>query len=221
MVKVSIIITCYNLEKYVGRAIRSCISQSFPPGDFEIIVIDDFSKDNSKRVIEENTRLNSNVKTIFLEENVGVSEASNIGIRAANGMYVIRIDGDDFINEFMIRFLSMVLDWNSEISFVYGDLFRVDENGVKIERIEMDIESNLLNHGAGIMFRKSTLEEVGLYNPELRNCEDFDLLVRIMKNNAGYHVKIPFYRYTKHENNMTNDIEDRKLWMERVLNNNG
>jgi len=79
---------------------------------------------------------------------------------------------------------------------------------------------NLFNHGAGILFRKSHLETVGLYDRELKNCEDYDLLIRYFKNFDGYHLKLPLYRYTLHDNNMTKDKKSRKAWETKILKKN-
>ena len=96
MVKVSVIITCYNLEKYISRAINSCLNQTMSQNDYEIIVIDDHSSDSSWDVV---TGFGSMVKSIRHDKNLGVSTASNTGIRAASGKYIVRVDGDDFVNK--------------------------------------------------------------------------------------------------------------------------
>jgi glycosyltransferase involved in cell wall biosynthesis len=158
----------------------------------------------------------SNIKLITLKDNFGVSYASNMGIRAAMAPYVIRVDADDYINENTLLFFSEILDWNPDISFVYGDIFSVDNYGNKIERIRLNELDNLYNHGAGIMFRKSCLEAVGLYDVALKNCEDFDLIKRLFKNFDGYYLKLPLYRYRKHENNMTNNKKERDKWKKIV-----
>ena len=87
-IKVSVIVTCFNLEQYISRAIRSCLNQTMPDDAYEVIVVDDASSDSSRMAIQSfGSQL---IKPIFLDENVGVAGASNIGIRAANGKYIIR-----------------------------------------------------------------------------------------------------------------------------------
>ena len=216
--KVSVIITNYNLENYIGTCIRSCLNQTLPKEEYEIIIVDDNSTDNSKNVINSYQTLNKNIKLIELEQNYGVSYASNIGIRNAIAPYIIRVDADDYINENMLFFFSEILIWNPDISFVYGDIFKVNDNGEHLDRIKLNIIDNLYNHGAGIMFRKSCLEAVGLYDENIKNCEDFDLIKRIFKNFDGYYLRVPFYRYRRHENNMTNDINSREKWRKFVQN---
>lgn len=211
MFKVSVVITNFNLEKYIGACLRSCLNQTLPKDAYELIIVDDCSTDNSVEVIKELVD-STKVKLITLEKNHGVSYASNVGVRKAQAPYVIRVDADDYINENLLLFFSTILDWNSDISFVYGDVLRVNEGGTSTERINLRSIDNLFDHGAGIMFRKSCLEAVGLYDENLKNCEDFDLIKRLFKNFDGYYVKLPLYRYRLHTNNMTNNKEDREKW---------
>lgn len=217
MLKVSVIIANYNKAEYLGICLRSCLNQSIDRNLYEIIVVDDASTDSSLDVIEEFKHDHSNIKVVRLEKNYGVSYASNVGIKKAGGALVIRVDADDYINEHTLLFFSQILAWNPDIAFVYGDIFRINEHGEKLDRVRLNDLENLYNHGAGIMFRKSALEAVGLYDHNLKNCEDFDLIRRLFKNFDGYHLRIPLYRYRKHTNNMTNDIGEREKWRNRVL----
>lgn len=212
---VSIIITNFNYGKYISRAIRSCLNQSVSH-IIEVIVIDDCSSDNSAKIIDENFSSEEIVK-IFLNQNKGVAYCSNLGIKKASGMYVIRVDADDYIHSKMIEYLFEFLNMNNEYAFSYCDHIRVNENEVKSERICLNDETTLLDHGAGILFKKSHLEAIGLYDEEMLNCEDMLLLKKLMQHNFhGIYVRLPLYRYYRHDNNMTNNIEERKKWTSEV-----
>ncbi len=214
MVKTSVIITNYNYGRYLARCIRSCLNQTMPKDDYEIIVVDDASTDNSRKVIES---FGDKVKPIYLEKNYGVAYASNVGIKEALGMFVVRVDGDDYINQNILLFMTEILVWNSDIGFVYCDHFRVDEQEEKTERVKLDTLEKLYNHGAGVMFRKSNLEALGLYDINLKNAEDYDLLMRYFKNFDGYYLKLPLYRYSIHGANITSNEKDREKWKEKVI----
>jgi glycosyltransferase involved in cell wall biosynthesis len=207
-IQLSVVITNYNNEKYIGRAIRSCLKQSLPSNQYEVIVVDDGSTDNSRAVINS---FGSRIVSIE-QPNAGVAGASNTGIQVASGQYIIRVDSDDYINENTLLFLSEILNWNKDIGFVYSDHLRVDESENILERVKLDTLDLLLRHGAGIMFRKSYLEAIGLYDNTLRNAEDHHLIKKYIKNWDGYHLKIPLYRYRQHESNMTKSDEERKKW---------
>jgi len=207
--KVSVIITCYNLADYIDRATRSCLNQTLPEEEFEVIVVDDASTDYSRKII---TGLGHFVKPIFLEKNVGVAEASNIGIEKAKGKYIIRVDGDDYINRNILFIMSEILEWNDDIGFVYCDQIKVDEGEER--RVEINTLEKLLNNGAGVMFRKSYLESIGLYDPKLRTSEDYDLILRYMKNFNGYHLRLPYYRYFQREGSLSKSPDRATLQSE-------
>ncbi len=191
MIQTSIIITNKNYAKFLGRCIRSCLNQSMPRNEYEIIVVDEASTDNSKEVMES---FKSEIIPIFLTESSGVAHASNEGIKKARGMYVIRVDSDDFINANTLLIMTEILAWNSDIGFVSCDHFRVDEDGEKLGRIELNNIEKLYNQGAGVMFKKTNLEAIGLYDSKLKNREDYALLVKYYETFEGYHIKLPLYR---------------------------
>lgn len=212
-VDVSVIICSYNRANYLGRAIRSCLKQSLDRGRYEIVVVDDASTDNTKDIIQ---GFGDKIVPVLLEKNVGIAEASNEGIRKALGRFVIRVDSDDYINEHTLLFMTELLEKNPDIGFVFADHLRVSEGEQVIERVNLDTLDKLYKHGAGIMFRKQYLEAIGLYDPEFRNAEDFDLLRRYIKQFNGYHLRLPLYRYRIHNGNMTSDVEGRKKWEQKV-----
>lgn len=203
----SVIITNFNRKAYLGRAIRSCLKQSLDRSRYEIIVVDDASTDKSGDVI---VGFRGKINPIMLKENVGVAEASNRGIKEALGSFIIRVDSDDYIAENTLLFMTEILLMNPDIGFVYSDHYRTDERERITSRVNLDTPDAILRHGAGIMFRKSNLELIGLYDPVLRNAEDYDLLKRYFKNFNGFHLPIPLYRYRIHADNMTKNEEERK-----------
>ena len=209
--KVSVIITCYNLEGYIARAINSCLNQTMSEDDYEVIVVDDMSNDRSWDTIQ---GFGSLVVPIRLNKNSGVSAASNTGIREASGSCVVRVDGDDFINKNFLLSMYEVLKWNEDIGFVYCDHIVVNENLERKQSVNtLDI---LLDHGAGIMFRKRYLESIGLYDESLRNREDYDLILRYIKNFNGYHLRLPYYRYFKRSGSLSSLTSERERLKKKI-----
>ena len=221
-IKVSVIVTSYNLEAYIGRAIRSCLNQSLPENEYEVIVVDDASTDRSVAQIKDFGQL---IQPIFLTENGGVAAACNVGIRHAQGRYIIRVDGDDFVNRNLFFVMSEVLDANTDIGFVYCDYIVVTESpdGSRPEErtLEVNTLERLLDHGAGMMFRKEYMEALGLYDPELSIREDYDLTLRYLKNFDGYHLRLPYYRYIKREGSLTTMSAEREELKNRIRGKHG
>lgn len=97
--KISTIIPVYNQEKYIEKALKSIVNKSFQP--YEILIINDASTDKTQDKCKEFKILYKNIRIINLTQNMGVSNARNIGIDNANGDYIHFIDSDDTIEKDM------------------------------------------------------------------------------------------------------------------------
>ena len=93
--KVSIIVPVYNVEKYIAKCLDSLIAQTLK--DIEIIVVNDGSKDNSQKVIDEYVKKHPELVISLTKDNGGLSDARNFGIPYAKGKYVCFVDSDDYI----------------------------------------------------------------------------------------------------------------------------
>ncbi len=123
---ISIVITAYNVEEYIETALRSAIEQTYE--DREIIVVEDCSTDNTRKVLERIVNTNPEVKVIYNEKNVGAGMSRRIGITASSGDFVITLDGDDWISKYYLQELhDKQLETGAEI--VSGGVTIVRESG--------------------------------------------------------------------------------------------
>ena len=99
MPKISVIVPVYKAEKYICRCVDSILAQTFT--DFELLLIDDGSPDNSGAICDEYAASDSRVK-VFHKENGGVSSARNVGLDNACGEWITFVDADDWIAETFI-----------------------------------------------------------------------------------------------------------------------
>ena len=97
----SIIICCYNSEKYIKETIDSILNQTY--NNIELIIIDDGSTDNSRKIIN-NYLKNKKIKKIF-QKNKGLNISNNIALKASNGEYILRLDADDWLDPNCIEIL--------------------------------------------------------------------------------------------------------------------
>ncbi|MBS1552699.1 MAG: glycosyltransferase family 2 protein [Bacteroidetes bacterium] len=208
--QVSVIITCHNYARYLSRAIRSAVNQTIDKKDYEIIVVNDGSTDETARVM---SSFSGFIKQINLKENLGLSVARNEGIKKAIGRYVINLDADDYFDDNLLFVESMFLNFNASWDAVSCDYYLVDESENHLKRVSGELKPI----ACGVMFRTDRLFEIGLYDENFKMREEEDLRIRFEKNHIIKNIELPLYRYRKHDNNMTNN---KKGMMEykKILN---
>ena len=207
--KISVIVPAYNQEKYLGRCLRSLLDQTLEIKDYEIIVINDGSKDKTNFVTD---LFKDEIKVIKNRSNKGLPHSINQGILAAKGRYVVRVDSDDYVNKEFLNIPYNFLSSNPEIDAVSCDYFLVDEKEIILSR--ENSEKNPV--GCGIMFRVEHLLELGLYDNSFLVHEDKDLRYRFLKKYKIFRIPLPLYRYRKHNNNITNNRAKMKSHLKRL-----
>jgi glycosyltransferase involved in cell wall biosynthesis len=207
---ISVVIPCYNGEKYIARAIRSVLDQCYDNDLYEVIVVNDGSNDNTSKILD---YYSDRVKIITNEKNFGLAYSRNEGIRNSKGRYILCVDADDYIHRDLLKIESSFLNLNPQWDAVSCDYFLIDDNEEHLCRI--DANENPI--ACGILFRIERLIDIGLYDKKFKANEEKELRYRFEKK--GYkihHLPIPLYRYRRHENNMTNDSNLIKDWMETL-----
>lgn len=232
MPKVSVIIPTYNQAKFLSETIQSVLDQTFQ--DFEIIVIDDGSTDNTKEIA-------SRFPVIYCyQENQGPAGARNRGIEMSQGKYVALLDSDDVLLEDALAISVKILDSHPEVSFSYGQAYRIDEHGRIYGIRKRPFKHSYIRDGAEeigdliygnyiptsmVMIRQSCFKEAGLFNTSFRSgSEDFDMWVRLAKKHAVSYIAEPLVKYRVHSGSIsaTRDFDERvssnSLVLESVFN---
>ena len=109
MVKFSIIVPVYNVEMYLGACLDSILNQSYK--DFEVIVVNDGTKDNSQDIIDEYVKKDDRIRG-FKKKNGGLSDARNFGVGKAKGDYLLFVDSDDDINPLLLENINKEIEKN-------------------------------------------------------------------------------------------------------------
>lgn len=182
---VSIIIPNYNHAQYVGDAIWSVLTQEYR--NFEIIVVDDGSTDNSREVI---TQFGDKVQYIH-QKNAGLSAARNTGIKASKGVLIGVLDADDMYESIFLSTLVVTLQENPDADGVYCGYQFVDHKNNLLPQIEArpvdhdKLYDALLDGNffvpESIFLRRYVYDNVGLFDETLRACEDWDVWLRVTK----------------------------------------
>jgi glycosyltransferase involved in cell wall biosynthesis len=213
-IDVSVVVATYNQERYIGRCLRSLLNQSFVREKFEIIVVDDGSTDRTGYALE---MFGDAIKLITNKVNMGLPASLNIGIMAAKGRYIVRVDSDDFVNTNFINFLCYYLNSNLCADAVACDYLLLDDSENVLER------RDCMKHpiACGIMFKRRDLVDIGLYDVDFRCHEDRDLRIRFERIYKIHHLAVPLYRYRRHDHNITNNLQNMNYHMEKLLDKHG
>ncbi|TGN39939.1 glycosyltransferase family 2 protein [Marinobacter confluentis] len=203
--KVSIIISSYNSEKYIGDALLSVADQTLK--EIEVIVVDDGSCSNETSIICEKYRDIINAPLLYIyQKNGGPSKARNVGLSRARGEYIAFLDSDDtFLPTKLQMQLKILSDLPKNYACVIGCAEIINsETRNKIISCPDEIDGYLdvekfvsgyikIEGTPGYFFRRSSLESVCGFDELLRNNEDFDLLLRIgLKYKIKTHKDIVF-----------------------------
>jgi len=209
---VTVYITNYNYGKYIKQAIESLLNQSFQ--NFEIIIIDDGSTDDSKVIIEGYAN-NPKIKIIF-QQNKGLNVTNNIAMRVAQGKYLMRLDADDFLDPNALLVMTNILESDEELGLVFPDYYNVDEHGsiLNVEkRHQFDEDVTLMDqpaHGACTMIRKKFLQILGGYDEQYQCQDGYELWIKFTSKFKVTNVNTPLFYYRKHGSNLTTN-EDKIL----------
>ncbi|MFP5221219.1 MAG: glycosyltransferase family 2 protein [Acidobacteriota bacterium] len=209
--KVSVVIPTYNSANLLPRAVASVLSQSFE--DYEVIVVDDGSSDETSCVVD---RYGDRVRYVR-QENQGAASARNHGISLARGEYIAFLDADDAWQPDKLFKQVRFLDEHPEYMMVFSDMSHY-EHDVKVHESYLHerkykwvgsgkIFYNLLHEcfifTPTVMVRKACLSLVGLFDVSLRTCEDVDLWMRIaLSGNIGF-IDEPLALRFEHDSNTT------------------
>ncbi len=226
MPKVSIIITSYNHRNFVAKAIQSFLDQTFQ--DFEMIIVDDCSTDNSKEIIKSFNDVR--IKTIFLEKNLGFCRATNIAIQEASGDYIKMFASDDVARNDLLAKQVEFLEKNTQYGGLFSMVDVIDDKGeiskrktriynkyflnVKYSRAEFlnhfFCKGNFLAAPTAII-KKEALLKVGGFDERIIQGHDFDLWLRLCLYGCNLYVlpeSLVYYRQLDGYQNMSSNTEN-------------
>lgn len=203
MPKVSVIIPTYNCAKFICVAIESVLNQSFC--DFELIVVDDGSIDDTKQIVEKYQRLSNKVK-YFYQTNKGISAARNKGIAESMGQFITFLDSDDAAGRDCLKLLLQGFE-NDTIYITTGKILPFTPYTLIQSILALRHEDDSCLSGkeyrntfpiTNTMVRKTIFKDVGNFDENMRNGEDDDFINRVKLSTLKI-MYVPeanvFYRY--------------------------
>ncbi len=221
---VSVIIPVYNAQSMVTEAIDSVLSQTYQ--DFEIIVIDDGSTDNTSEVLAPY----KNRIRYYYQENTGVAGARNKGIEKSRGKYIAFLDQDDIWLPEKLAYQAAYLNANTDAAMVYSRYWReyknFEEKKLRPKKKYLEeghIYSNVLFRYiiwiGTIMVRRSCFEEIGVFDTSLVPAEDKEMILRIAKDYTIGFIEEPLAVHRiRQESLARSDKQKNLVAREKVLN---
>jgi glycosyltransferase involved in cell wall biosynthesis len=194
--KVSIITPTYNGEKFIERAIKSVLWQTFK--DWEMIIVDDGSKDNTVEIVKKYVEQDLRIKLIELKENTGgPAIPRTIACKEAKGDYIAFLDQDDLYYPEYLELKIKYLDENPKVTILYSLAWSFDENNKKIINVEWGGPVNMI-------VRKRVLEIAEYFKQNQNNADDAGMIHRyfLRENNGLEGAQIltqqPMTLYSRH-----------------------
>ncbi len=182
--KISVILSVYNGEKYLGEAIESILNQTFT--DFEFLIVNDGSTDSSLNIIQ--SYQDERIRVINNEQNIGLTKSLNKAIRQARGEYIARQDADDISLPNRFEEQIKYFEKHPEVALLGASTYSIDNNGTTIgKRVALSkptikdlLKRNCFSHGS-VMFSKGVIAKLGGYNESITYSQDYELWLRIAK----------------------------------------
>lgn len=227
----AIVITNYNYSKFVTTAIDSALKQKTPVD--ELVIVDDASQDDSVKVIENYlksvaSKYTTKIKFIVHNQNQGLPTARNTGINNSTAPIIGFLDADDIYYPQKIELSREVMVDFPEISCVYSDYDVIDlRNGQTRREFKFSYDVGILLQtcivSTNSVFNRSFFDKVGLYNPEVKVAEDYELYLRAHKTQLFWHIPEALFLYRLHGKNITLTQADQMMrneaeYKQRLLN---
>ena len=213
---VSIVMPAYNSEKYISDSINSVIKQTYT--DWELIIIDDCSKDNTLSIVKEFQATYNNIRIYRNDENSGVSKTRNKGIYEAQGEWIAFLDSDDMWEENKLA-IQMKYAQKNNANFMFTGVSYIDENGSYYKGIfevpEKVAYKKLLKQNiiscSSVLVKKSYFTDIKMENDNIH--EDFCVWLKILRLEPfAYGINQPLLIYRISRNSKSgNKIKSLKM----------
>ena len=204
--KVSVLMPAYNSEKYIAEAIESIMSQTFK--DFEFIIINDGSTDNTAKIVSKYAERDKRIKFIDNKKNQGLIAVLNQGLDLCSGEYIARMDSDDI--SMPTRFEKQVeyMDTNLDVGVLgtsieqFGALNQIYIYKPVISYIDLIHGCNVAH--PTVFIRRDILQKYGIrYKSEYVHAEDYNLWSQLIKVTKIHNLTSVLFKYRWHDSNIS------------------
>jgi len=221
---VSVIMSSYNYERYISRAIESVLSQTF--ADFELLIIDDGSRDSSRDIIQRYSRQDSRIRYIFHGSNTGIAKVYNEGIQASKGKFIAFIDSDDlWARDKLQKQIDILKDDENLVVWSEGEIINKDDEPVGTRFTQLHKATGKRKTGyvfnelvkgnfvflSSAIFRKDNLDSIR-FNEDIRHLNDFVFFLDLSRRYDFCFIDEPLAKYRIHGGNIS--LKKMEIWNE-------
>tara|TARA_B100000989_G_scaffold298905_1_gene290915 strand:+ start:12962 stop:13951 length:990 start_codon:yes stop_codon:yes gene_type:complete len=209
VIQLTIILPCYNSEKYIYQSIISILNQTFK--NFKLIIINDGSTDNTLKIIK--SFKDKRIKLINNKGNKGLIYSLNKGISQANSIYLARMDGDDISERNRLKQQINFLNKHPTVHVIGSAVNLIDKHSNKIQTTTYPSDDYLIKWKMlfscpiahpSVMMRSSIFKKINGYNYKYKLAEDYYLWSRLfLEDKKFYNLNYPLLNLRKHDENIT------------------
>jgi glycosyltransferase involved in cell wall biosynthesis len=213
----TIIITTYNYEKYLSECINSCLEQLLSGLNYEIVVVDDGSTDDTHKIL---SKAFPKILRTYHIENSGIEIASNFGFFKAKGKYLVRVDADDLLKPNFCQVVEKYL--SSDFGFYYSNYHVIDSESKVIKKMELpsfspqEISSRGDFLATGTIYSAELIKSSKGYSTDNVNSglENYELILDLLQSGVkGFHIPEALFCYRRHSMNLS------ELKTQQIINN--
>lgn len=215
--EVTVLLSCYNGERWLAEAIDSVLNQTFQ--GFEFIIVDDGSTDNSQKIIT--SYAVQDPRIIFIvKSNTGLADSLNVGIRKARGKWIARLDADDICLPTRLELQLAVAKARPSAVFIGAGLFLIDEVGNASKSFSYPprheaLLKSLTNMGSfpahsSAFYRADIVLDIGGYRPRIKRSQDWDLWLRLSEKGALTSIAEPLIKLRLHSDQISHEESGRR-----------
>ncbi|MDB4208829.1 glycosyltransferase family 2 protein [Amylibacter sp.] len=199
---IDVIVPVYNNAEGLIRCVNSLDNQSIDRDLFKVVIVDDGSNEEIDTALFENYNLNIVFKRH--KKNYGLPSALNTALEISSSRYFVRVDSDDFVHEAFLYCLLLSFVCDNSLAAVACDYKLVDE----FENFISNESAREHPIGCGIMFKRTVLKKIGLYDTKFLLAEEIDFINRFNRYYSMQYLGIPLYRYTQHDKSLTSNSQE-------------
>jgi glycosyltransferase involved in cell wall biosynthesis len=221
---ITVLLAVFNGETYLRAAVESVLSQTFT--QFEFLIIDDGSKDNTLNILREYNRRDGRIRLIS-RPNKGLTNTLNEGIALATGEYLARMDADDICMPRRLERQLAYMQQHPDCVLVGSRVELMDPEGLPIremcfEQTHEEIDNAHLNRGWPVvhpaaMIRMTALKQVGGYRDEFNTLEDLDLFLRLAEVGKLANLPDVLLHYRQHFASVTHSKEEKQNQIRQAI----